>query len=93
MLARGRVELKELRDNSDPSESMDFLLGVKGSLKLTQQIRFPQQSIASNLENVATWYSLLKTETVTNVNVPFDANFAHSLSEKSRGTSKMFRDG
>ena len=93
MLARGRVEPKELRKNADPSESVDFLLGITGSLKLAQQIRFPQQSMTSNLEGDATWYTLLKTETVTNVNTLFDAKFTRYLSEISRGKSKLFRDG
>jgi hypothetical protein len=85
MLARGRAQLK--RDMShNPTESEEFLHAIEGSLKLAQQIRFPQQSVASNLENgLPQWYASLKREASLKTGVALQASSIRSLSELNEG--------
>lgn len=81
MLSRGSGQLKGSRDRN-PGESEDFLHAIEGSLKLAQQIRFPQQSVASNLENgVPPWYDAMKRDCAQNPSAPSESSSIRSLSE------------
>ena len=91
MLARGRTQLK--RDKChNPTESEEFLHAIEGSLKLSQQISFPRQSVASNLENgLPQWYASLKREASMKTGLSMQSCSIRSLSELNEGNKIVCR--